>query len=173
MVEVRDGLLVAPEEPSRAVEMAKNTRMFENGARWFYWIAGLSVISHFQGGVSFVVGLGVTQVVDGITRVMVEDGVAAPGVIQVIALAISVFFAGIFALIGWLATQRQGWAFLAGMVLYALDGALFLLVSDWLSLGFHVFALVGIGKGYAALRTLRQAVPAAGQQTPEYGPGAS
>ena len=44
------------------------------------------------------------------------------------------------------------------MVLYALDGLLFLLVGDWISIAFHAFALVCIGKGYQALRTLRRAV---------------
>ena len=53
------------------------------------------------------------------------------------------------------------------MVLYALDGLLFLLVGDWISIAFHAFALVCIGKGYQALRSLRHVVPARADRLPE------
>jgi hypothetical protein len=44
-------------------------------------------------------------------------------------------------------------------VLYALDGLLFLLVQDWLSLAFHAFALFCIFGGHSALKRLRQLQP--------------
>jgi len=40
------------------------------------------------------------------------------------------------------------------MILYGIDGLLFLFVQDYLSIGFHVFALYGIYKGFAASREL-------------------
>jgi hypothetical protein len=40
------------------------------------------------------------------------------------------------------------------MVLYTLDGMIFLLGPDWLALGFHAFALFCIFNGYRALRRL-------------------
>jgi hypothetical protein len=43
------------------------------------------------------------------------------------------------------------------MVLYGLDGLLFLIVQDWLSFGFHVFALFCIFGGYRSLKNLRVA----------------
>jgi hypothetical protein len=40
------------------------------------------------------------------------------------------------------------------MTLFALDGALFVLIQDWAGVGFHAFALVMIGRGYMAARRL-------------------
>ena len=42
------------------------------------------------------------------------------------------------------------------MLVYALDGLLFLLVSDLLNVGFHVFALLFIWQGFKALRQQQQ-----------------
>ena len=58
------------------------------------------------------------------------------------------------------------------MVLYALDGLLFLLVQDWLSLGFHVFALYAMFKGYTALCRLKTIVPPAVDPQAGFGPNA-
>ena len=42
----------------------------KSGANWFYWIAGLSVVNSlifaFGGHTSFIAGLGLTQLIDGI-----------------------------------------------------------------------------------------------------------
>ena len=164
MTEAENGMAVPPEQAA-AMEMARQTAVFKGGANWFYWIAGLSVvnsvISLLQGGVGFIFGLGVTQVVDAIGAAIVEEQGDGAGLIRIIVLGASVFVAGFFVLFGWLANQGMGWAFLLGMVLYALDGLLFLLVQDWLSLGFHVFALYAMFKGYTALRQLKTIVPPA------------
>jgi hypothetical protein len=156
---------------SGEVVLAGQMATFRGGANWFYWIAALSVvntlISLFQGGWGFIFGLGVTQIVDAIAAVILEEQGDSTGLIRIIALGASVFFAGFFALFGWLANQRQGWAFLVGMVLYLLDGLLFLLVQDWLSLAFHGFALFRMFQGYQALREIR-AVTDPAPTPPEY-----
>jgi len=46
------------------------------------------------------------------------------------------------------------------MILYALDGLLFLLAKDVLSIGFHLFALYMIYKGLKAAEALRKLSPA-------------
>lgn len=164
MTEAQNGMVVPPEQAA-AMEMARQTAVFKGGANWFYWIAGLSVvnsvISLLQGGLGFIFGLGVTQIVDAIGAAIVQEQGDGTGLIRIIALGGSVFVAGFFVLFGWRANQGLGWAFLIGMVLYALDGLLFLLVQDWLSLGFHGFALYAMFKGYTALRRLKTIVPPA------------
>jgi len=164
MTEAQNETTVPPEQAA-AFEMAKQTAAFKRGANWFYWIAGLSivnsVISLLQGGVGFIFGLGVTQVVDAIGAAIVQEQGDDTGLIRIIALGASVFVAGFFVLFGWLANQGMGWAFLLGMFLYALDGLLFLWVQDWLSLGFHVFALYCMVSGLTALRKLKLIVPPA------------
>ena len=42
------------------------------------------------------------------------------------------------------------------MLLYALDGLIFLWVQDWLSLGFHAFVLYGLYRGLDAGRRLEK-----------------
>ena len=45
---------------------------YKSGARWFFWIAGLSVvtslISFWGGGYAFFLSLGTTQVIDGFAK---------------------------------------------------------------------------------------------------------
>ncbi len=174
MTQAQNGMTIPPErEPT--VELTRQAATLKNGANWFYWIAGLSIInsliSLFEGGWGFIFGLGITQLVDAIARGILAEQAEAAGLIRGIALGASVFFAGLFLLFGWLANRRQGWAFLIGMVLYLLDGLLFLLVQDWLSLAFHGFALYRMFQGYAALRKVKAMLPAASAQQPAFGPG--
>jgi len=140
----------------------------KSGANWLYWIAGLSVLNSlaalFQYESSFFFfGLGITQLFDAIAVAMAEgltDGTAM--IIKVAALVLSLLVALVFALFGWLAKRKHGWAFAAGMALYVLDGLVLLWAEDWLSIGFHAFALFGIFRGYSALRKIREAEALAG-----------
>src|SRR2546426_6764816 len=119
-----------------------------NGAQWFYWVAALSLINCVVALTGaqwrFILGLGVTQVVQELS----------PGAADVTAGLVSLAVIGLFAFIGYQAVKGRGWAFITGMALYALDGAIFLLVQHWIGVGFHAFALVMTGRGYAASREL-------------------
>lgn len=149
-----------PEEAPAKLEATQ-----KGGANWFYWIAGLSLVNTVlvmtDSGVSFIIGLGITQVVDAVMHQVGGQALIFVGLF--VNLAIAVFF----VLMGTRASQGRRWAFLAGMVLYALDGGIFLLIGDYLSLGFHVFALFFIFNGYranemlAALAAARAESPAA------------
>jgi hypothetical protein len=52
------------------------------------------------------------------------------------------------------AREGQQWAFLVAMILYALDGLIFLGFGLWLDLAFHAFALFNMYKGLQALNQL-------------------
>jgi hypothetical protein len=116
-------------------------------ARWFYWIAGLSLINSavviFGGSFHFVVGLGITSVVDALAKQAGSAGI-------VLDLIINGFVAALFVLFGSCASKAQKWAFFVGMGLYALDGLLLLMARDILSVGFHAYALFCIYRGLAA-----------------------
>ena len=126
---------------------------FRGGANWFYWIAGLSLINSIAqlsgSGWRFIVGLGITQIVDYIAHQAGTIGTVA-------ALVIDVFAASVFVLFGLFARKGQRWAFLVGMVLYGLDGLLLLVGPDFLGLAFHAFALYQIFRGLGALKLLQQ-----------------
>lgn len=160
-MEMSEGRIESPDE-SRQVETdaAKPTSVLEKqlarGANWFYWIAGLSVVNSIAalagvGGV-FVIGLGITQVIDAI---VLEFGQDAGMKGKVIAFAFDLMIAAVVVLFGYLAKRRLRWAFLVGMILYALDGLLFVLVMDVFGLAFHAFALIGIYGGLKACGRLK------------------
>jgi len=139
----------SPQAPANQPNLAKLAAQVQvrGRAAWFYWIAALSVINSavvmFGGNFHFVVGLGLTSIVDSTSK-----DVGAAG--AVLALVINGFIAGMFAMFGYFACKAQKWAFIAGMSLYAIDGALCLMGSDILSAGFHAYVLYRLYTGFAA-----------------------
>ena len=133
----------------------------KSGANWFYWIAGLSLVNTllnlFGGQFSFLVGLGITQLVDGIVYAVSAD--VAPDmalVVKIVGFIVNLAFAVLFVVLGVLARQRRKWAFIVGIALYALDGLLFIWVGDWWSFGFHLLALYGLYMGLKARNRLAE-----------------
>lgn len=141
-------------------EADQSLAALHNGTAWFFWIAGLSLvnaaITRTGSDLSFVVGLGATQVIDALAIVAAEELPDAGLLLQGIGLALSLGATALFALFGWLGRRQHAWAIILGMVLYALDGLLFVFLQSWLSVGFHVFALVAIFGGLRALFALRR-----------------
>ncbi len=122
-------------------------RRAKMGANWFYWIAGLSLVNAvgtvLNIGLVLAFGLGITLVFDAV-------GKDAGGSIQIAALVGDIVAAGIFVLFGYLANQRQTWAFVVGMVLYALDAVLLLVLRSWLGAAVHAYALYVMYNGLRA-----------------------
>ena len=147
---------IAAAGPSPA-SLAPVLQQVKSGAGWFYWIAGLSLVNTIASlsgsGWGFIIGLGVTQVFDAIAG-------AAGGGGKFIAIGLDAVVLGIFVLFGFLAGKCKGWAFLVGMILYALDGLIFLVMADWMATGFHVLALFFMFKGWQACRVYNRAVGA-------------
>jgi hypothetical protein len=138
-------------------EKIKLEKVIKNGASNFYWIAALSLINSFAvlvgGNWNFVIGLGITQLVDGIFMAIAKSvGNGSTSTIQIIGFIIDIFFSGIFVAFGVFAHKQQKWAFIVGMVLYALDSLVFFLVLDFFSIGFHVFMLFGTLTGLSAMK---------------------
>lgn len=133
-------------------------RQISSGANWFYWIAGLSlvnsVISLFEGNWSFAVGLGITQIFDGIARAAVEEGVG--NWIKYVFFTLDLIAAAVFAIFGVFANRAQSWAFVTGMILFALDGAILLFFGDVLGIIIHALALYFLVRGLLAARQSNQ-----------------
>jgi hypothetical protein len=141
-------------DPARGVDRAALQKAVANGASWFFWIAGLSVLNTILtlAGVewSLVLGLGTTQIADGLA-------VAIGGAAFAVPIVVNLVVVGLFVLFGVYARKGRYWAFVVGMVLYGLDALIFVPFGDWLPVGFHAFALVMIALGVNALRKLRAA----------------
>ena len=137
--------------------MLKLQDQAKRGAGWFYWIAALSIINSiallFTLEWSFVVGLGVTQVLTAIGMALAEE--VGEGV-RYVVFGLEVVVALVFVVFGYFAARRGRWAFIVGMILYGFDAFVLGVFQDWLGLGFHVFALWFINAGLAADKKLRQ-----------------
>ena len=147
-----------------------------SGANWFYWIAGLSAINSFiyMGGsdVSFLAGLGFTQLAEALVDAGIESGL--PSGLRIVAVVLNFIVVAMFGLFGYYANKRFSTAFITGIVLYLLDGLLLLLLGVLFSAGFHAFALFFIVRGFLACRTLNsQPKGVSGFQTPPPPPAAA
>ena len=137
------------------IQHAELSQRFASGANWFYWIAGLtlvtSLIGLLGGNWSFLLSLGITQVIDGFALYFAESFGEAP---KVIAIVLDIFISAIFVGFGYLAGKRQMWAYLTGMILFLLDSLISVVIFDWLGILMHGFALVMMIRGYIAGRDL-------------------
>lgn len=126
----------------------------QSGARWFWWIAGLSLVNtvlfHSGSDVNFVLGLGLTT----LANLLFVDQVP-------LALALSTLTIGFYVLVGWQAAQGRLWAFYVGLVVYAADALIYVQVGDWMSVAFHAVAIFFIAKGVMRARELGSASSAA------------
>lgn len=139
-------------------QLALGTAM-KNGINWFYWIAGLSLVNsiiYLAGGTTnFVGGLGITQLVDGIMFAIAEDFGANGGVIwRSVGFGFDLFIAAIFVGIGFLGQKRYRWIVGLGMLMYAVDGLIFVWVKEWFGVAFHAWALWGLWRGLQAINSL-------------------
>jgi GYF domain 2 len=127
-------------------------RRARSGARWFFWIAGLSVINAFTAssgtGVVFVVCLAITQFISGSAARMDSGG-------QGVGMVLVFLVAGLFALLGYFAWKRHTWSFIAGMVFYAADALLAVLFQAWMLVAFHAFVLFWLFLGLKATLELK------------------
>lgn len=148
------------EQESIIEEKLKIQQQFEGGANWFFWIAGLSLVNTVvilvNGQWSFIIGLGITQIVDALAVGFAQEAGSGAVAIKLVALFIDLCITGTFVIFGILSRKKYQWSFIIGMIIYALDGLLFLLISDFLSLGFHVFALWGLYGGYEGCRKIKE-----------------
>ena len=134
---------------------AELSTRFRSGANWFYWIAGLtlvnSIISLLGGGWRFFLSLEITQVIDVIALGASESLGEAT---KVIAIVLDIFIAAMFAGFAYLASKRQMWAYVTGMIVFVLDGLLALVFIDFIGIIVHGVLLVLMIRGFLAGREM-------------------
>ena len=132
----------------------------DTGANWFYWIAGLSLVNtamaHGGGDRHFIIGLSVTAIVDAIAQTIGKENPQVALLAMGLAIGFSLCVAIVVILFGWLSRKRLLWVFAIGMGLYLLDGLAYLGLGDYLSAGFHAFALFSMSRGFSAYRQMTQ-----------------
>jgi len=138
--------------PAAAAASPATLRQLKSGGSWFYWIAALSLINSVaafsESSWRFIIGLGATQVFDALGGRIGGGG-------KLVALALDLLAAGVFILFGVFGLKGHAWAFIVGMILFAVDGLVFIVVQDWLGVGFHCFVLYCLFRGFQACRVLK------------------
>jgi MFS family permease len=142
---------------------ALDTRL-KNIASWFYWIVAFSIANSIlvmlDIRLNFSLGLDITRVVDIVVLRRLEDNASFEGGEPVYSLAgwiINVFILAFFAFLGYMVAQyRAAWALWIGVVLYGLDGILFLMDKQGLSVAFHAFVIYRFIQGFTVLKKIRQ-----------------
>jgi hypothetical protein len=157
------------DEPRDPQTLEDTTRLLEaklrlegrakNGASWFYWIAGLSILNSIiliaGGTFTFIFGLAFTQVIDVLAALIESDlGLESPGMISFLGFGFDIAVAGAFAAIGYLSRKRNRGVYIFGCVLFAADALVSLFFRDWLGALFHIFVLLGLWGGLKAMRAL-------------------
>jgi hypothetical protein len=107
----------------------------------------------FNQNFQFIAGLGINYVILGMTEgILQSTGID----LKLWAYIFTILISGIFLLI-WKKSKEENKAiYLIGLIVYGLDTIIFIFAKDWLSLGFHVFALLMLTNGYNALITKKR-----------------
>ena len=141
----------ANQQQAETTEVAPEVK---SGANWYFWIAGLSLVNSIilsmGGNWAFIAGLAITQFIDGVFDIIArESGTPA---VNVIAFLINLVIAAVFVAFGVFARRGAKWAFIVGMILYTIDGLLYLLAGSILGVLIHGFALFCLFKGLQSCR---------------------
>ena len=130
-------------------------RQIKSGANWFFWIAGMSIVNTvaYRLGlqVTFLIGLASTTFVEGFGVAAADYLHDSATLVLALTLVGEVLITGIFVVLGVLARKGLKWAFIVGLILYALDAVLWLVFGDYLPAAFHLWGLYGIYSGLRAL----------------------
>lgn len=148
-----------PEVSPLVAQIAVLMHQGKSGANWFYWIAGISVVNALMmlvgGNISIVFGLGTTFIGGALAEGEALNAPQNAGIARAVGFGFTLFIALIVCGFGWLANKRYQPVFFLGMVLYLLDGLLFLPLQMWISAAAHAYALYIMWGGFQAFRQLR------------------
>jgi hypothetical protein len=151
-------------EMQRRSALVNTARQVKAGANYFYWIAALSVVNSlitiFGGGVRFVIGLGATLFIDLVAK-QISDNQGGSPIILGMGFLFSLIFDLIFVACAYFAGKGKRWAFITGLVFYALDAVLMLFFQEWIGFAFHLYFMWGAWQGLQALGRLKLLEPAA------------
>jgi hypothetical protein len=138
-------------------------------ANWFFWIAGLSMINSlatlFGANFAFDVGLGITQVVDGILNGLSKNLGGNWSPLRIIDLAIDICIAGVFFIIGMLGKKQMRWPITVGMILYVIDALILMEYKSYFPAVIHVVALIGIWGCFNSIKDLNNLEKSWGSQS--------
>jgi len=148
--------------PGELATISEYQSSVNKDAGWFFFIGGLSIINtvliHTGAGLSFVVGLTITQFIDafGIGMVQATQTESAVQIIPIITSILSVGISLLFLLFGWFGRKCMRIPFLIGIILYILDSLLLALFPSVLSIIFHIVAIIFLFRGWKTIGMIKE-----------------
>lgn len=140
------------------VEMMQLEKQHRDGANWFYWIAGLSLLS----SILIIVGSSfISALTLGTTQMLTIFGIMIPELAVVSGLVCFVIL-GIAVLLGYLSRKGHRWAYMIGIIFFVLDTLVLIFLfdsPDIIGTLFHCLILYYMIRGYIALDKLKKLVP--------------
>ncbi len=136
-----------PLPTATAAAQGQTLAALHKGANWLFLIAGLSLVNTVimvsGSNWMFLGGLGITTIASAIA---VKSGTG----VQLVALLINLWAAGLYIALGLFARKGHKWAFITGMIFYAVDAIPVLLIQLWLMLAFHGFVFYRLYQGFSS-----------------------
>jgi hypothetical protein len=154
--------------PPRAAQLGDNSEAedaVKSSAGWLYAVAGLSLVNTFiiWTGSSrvFAIGLGITQLLDGIRLIAAKEAPSAAGLVTAIVLVLDILIAAMYATMAYFAGKGKVWVFVVAIVCYALDTVISVLAFQIISIILHIVVLFCLANGIRASLRLRSQPSAA------------
>ena len=124
------------------------------GASWFYWIVGLTIINTIiiQTGVDFAFSLGAAST---LFAYGVAIAIGTPAA-HTFALIFDVIVIAFYAMCGVMGSRGATWAFVLGLIFFALDSLLSLIGLQIIGILIHGYALFCIFNGMMACVNLNR-----------------
>ena len=124
-----------------------------SGASWFTAVAGFSLVNAVIGMIGakihFIIGLALCEIIDQIGQM--SGGATGKGIAFVADLVI----AGVWVFFAMMARKGARWAFIVGMILYLIDGIIYVIGTDILPAVFHAYVLFRLFQGLSAAGELK------------------
>lgn len=151
----------AAEDQQSPADLKKWVQYVGSGSGWLFLIAALSavnsIISVFGGDLVFVVGLGITQLIDAFGTLIAAEAQELSIVVKLVSLILSLIPSVILALFGFFGRKAQGWAFIIAAITYGMDAILVFAFSDVPGGLFHLLGLFYIIRGAMGASRLKAA----------------
>jgi hypothetical protein len=152
----------APVSPSVPVDEIDDD--VRKGANWFYWKAGLTVVNallmFFGFRWTFFLGLTITQIFQGVAdQIALETEITSDAPVtstanpvNVLVLLISLFCSAFMVMLGYYGGRGKKWALIVGLIIYAIDGVIYLLTASIFGFIIHAIGIYCLVRAISATR---------------------
>lgn len=131
----------------KEIELDSYLQQIHRGANWFYWMVGLSLVNAVlvtaKADLHFILGLAYSDFASALLTY--AEGSQLTVIFGAVAL---LFIILLFLFIGKKSHQPSKGFYLAGIILYGIDGLIYLAFEDYLSAIFHIYVIYNLWMGY-------------------------